>query len=160
MFTLMQAFNSNRINPLHIQGILVMIFLFTDIVIYKICSVCLTILQIHINVSVLNTTTFITGSSQMYNRLFETNKTSVINQPAILTNDLPAEYRCLVVHTLKSQADPNNPKHRYLFFFNLLENPISFHKMTSGHHTNYYTKQTKLQSQAIKIIFFKDYSSS
>ena len=89
--------------------------MFIDIFIYKICYVCLTILQIHINVSVLNTTTFITGSIQMYNRHFETNITSVINQLAILTNDLPAEYKCLVVHTLKSQANPNNPKHRYSF---------------------------------------------
>ena len=53
---LMQTFNSNRIYPLHIQAILVLIFLFIDIFHYKISYVCLTILQICINECVLNTT--------------------------------------------------------------------------------------------------------
>lgn len=52
--------------------------------------------------------------TKKYRNLLRTNASSVINQVHIVTNHLPVDYRCLVVHTLKSQANPKNPEDRYI----------------------------------------------
>ena len=54
------------------------------------------------------------GGSQKYNNLLESNASSVIKQLDIIGKHLPNNYRCLLVHILKSGGNPKNSKHRYI----------------------------------------------
>ena len=53
-----------------------------------------------------------TALRMRYNQLLHLQHTSVKKQLSILTNCLPPEYKCMVVHTLKSHTSPQKPGDR------------------------------------------------
>ena len=53
-----------------------------------------------------------TAVRMRYNQLLHLQHTSVKKQLSILRNCLPPEYKCMAVHTLKSQANTQKPDDR------------------------------------------------